>query len=210
MANLFTRIKDTVVADLNEVLDQKEQKNPLAHINEYVRQCEREAQKIRTLVEKQYRLKQEFTREFNQVKAMADKRKRQAKLAQEANEQELYEHAHAEQVQFEERANKLEEIRQKAMKDLDELETKYAQMKYKIKDLHMKRVELKGRENVARAHKSLNQVLYADLNAGKSSAKFAELEDYIEQLERQVSSNYRMHTLDARLAELEKNSTSTL
>jgi hypothetical protein len=35
MTNLFTRIKNTITADLYEALDQKEKQNPIALLNEY-------------------------------------------------------------------------------------------------------------------------------------------------------------------------------
>ncbi|SDK17904.1 PspA/IM30 family protein [Sediminibacillus albus] len=206
MSNIFTRIKDTISADFNEMLDQKEQKNPIAQLNQYVRQCEQEVKKIRGLVEKQYTLKQEFTKEYHQAAAMADKRKRQADIAKNADELELYEQAKEEQTYFEERAAKLDTIRQNAVKELESLEGKYVQMKHKLKDLYVKRMELKGRENVARAHKGMNQVLHAELDSERSASRFADMENYIERLENQVNSDYRVYTLDARMAELEKRS----
>ena len=204
MANLFTRIKDTITADFNELLDQKEQKNPMAQINQYVRHCEQEVRKIRTLIEKQYTIKQEFSKEYNQVKAMAEKRRRQAQLAQEQGEQELYEQAEEQQQYFETRTVQLEKLQENAVKELEMLENKYVDMKHKLKDLYVKRTELKGRENVARAYQGMNKVLQTDLSGERSSSRFAEMESYIDRLENQVNSDYRLYTLDARLAELEK------
>ncbi|MBM7570550.1 PspA/IM30 family protein [Aquibacillus albus] len=203
MSNLFTRIKETISADLHEVLDQKEQKNPIGHVNQYIRECEQEARKIKHLVDKQYDIKQQFSRELQQAKAMVEKRKRQAAIAQEANETELQEQALEEQLQYEGRVQQLQEITDKARNELELLETKYVQMRHKLKDLYVKRMELKSRENVARAHKGMNKVLQSDL-AAKSTSKFEELESYIERLENQVKSDYRLYTLDARFAELEK------
>ena len=57
MANLFSRIKNTVLADLHEALDHKEQKNPIALLNQYLRECEQETEKVRKLLEKQYQFK---------------------------------------------------------------------------------------------------------------------------------------------------------
>lgn len=205
MGNLFTRIKDSVAADFHELLDQKEQKNPTAQLNQYVRECEEQTKKIRHLVEKQYQLKQEFSREYNFAKSMAEKRKKQVEMAKEASEFELAEQAESEQHQYEERLEKVNGIRENAIEELETLETKYVQMKHKLKDLYVKQMELKGRENVAQAHKGMNKVLHSDLDATKSTSRFAELEQYIEKLENQVNSDHRLHTLDARLAEMEKD-----
>ncbi|WP_138420219.1 PspA/IM30 family protein [Aquibacillus sediminis] len=204
MANLFTRIKETIQADLHELMDQKEQKNPITHLNQYIRECEQEVRNMKQLVEKQYTYKHEFTRELSQAKKMAAKRKRQAELAKEAEENELYQYATEEQQQFETRVNQLTELLDKTIAELEQLENKYVQMKHKLKDLYVKRMELKGRENVARAHKGMNKVLNSGL-AEKTVSKFEEMESYIERLENQVKTDHRLHTLDARLAELEKN-----
>ncbi|MCT2538214.1 PspA/IM30 family protein [Aquibacillus koreensis] len=204
MANLFTRIKDTVVADFHGVLDQKEQKNPITHLNQYVRECENEVKKMKFLVEKQYTMKQEFTRELNQARVMLEKRTRQAKLALEANEQELHEQAMEEVKHYETRVEQLTDLNDKTVNDLETLESKYVQMRHKLKDLYVKRLELRSRENVARAHNGMNKVLQTDL-VEKSVSKFAEMVSYIERLETQVKTDYRLHTLDARLAGLEKS-----
>src|SRR3954447_5502653 len=110
MANLFSRIKNTVLADLHDALDHKEQKNPIALLNQYLRECEQETEKVRKLLERQYRLKEEFTREFNQASELAAKRKQQAEIASAAGESELYQFAIAEQQQFEERESRLKEL----------------------------------------------------------------------------------------------------
>lgn len=51
--NLFERIKNSISADVHELLDQKEEKNPLSLLNQYLRQCELEVNKARKLVERQ-------------------------------------------------------------------------------------------------------------------------------------------------------------
>ena len=204
MANLFTRIKNTISADFHEVIDQKEQKNPIAVLNQYLRQCEQETEKVRKLVERQYLLKEEFTREYNQAKTLADKRKYQAEVASKAGESELYEFAMQEQVHYEERVVKLSESREQAIRQLEDLERKYEEMKHKLKDMHIKRMELMGRENIARANHRMNQVLDNNTYSTKAFSRFEEMETYLDRLEHQVNSHYHRNTIDARIAQLEK------
>ncbi|WP_066188265.1 MULTISPECIES: PspA/IM30 family protein [Gracilibacillus] len=208
MANLFTRIKDTVMADLNDAIDRKEEKNPIAHVNQYIRECEQEVKKIKHLMDKQYEIKHDIDRERNQAKTMVEKRKRQVQLAEEMNETDLLAEAKTELEQFEARVVHLDEMSDKSIKDLEMLETKYIQMKQKLKDLYVKRLELRSRENVARTTQGMNKVLETEL-VSKSASKFAELESYIERIEQRVRSDYRLHTLDARFQELEKKATKS-
>ncbi|WP_078379252.1 PspA/IM30 family protein [Sutcliffiella halmapala] len=201
--NLFTRIKNSISADFHEVLDKKEQKNPISMLNQYLRDCEKEVEKVRNLVERQKLLKEEFVREHYQAADLAKKRKYQADIASKAGESELYEFANREYLQYEERENQLTLSLEKVTQDLTTLEQKYESMKHKLKDMYIKRMELMGRENVARANHRMNQVLESN-NPEQSFNKFNEMESYLERLEHQVDTSYHRSTIDARIAKLEK------
>jgi lia operon protein LiaH len=203
MSSLFERIKNSIAADLHELLDQKEQKNPIASLNHHLRQCEQEVEKVRKFVERHYLLKDEFTREYNHARALAEKRKRQAEIALKAGETELYDFVVQEQAQYEERAARLQESLFKVEQQLRDLEQKYEEMKHKLKDLYIKRMELMGRENIARAFHRMNRMLESSALTSPIS-RFAELESYIDRLEHQVNSNYYRNTIDSRIAHLEK------
>ncbi|MBS8266624.1 PspA/IM30 family protein [Mesobacillus boroniphilus] len=204
MANLLTRIKNTVMADLHEALDQKEKKNPIALLNQYLRECETETEKVRKLLERQGQLKEQFTREQHQAAEMAEKRKHQSEIAMRAGETELQEFASQEQAQYEERAARLNEAVENAGKQQLELERKYEDMKHKLKDMHIRRMELMGRENVTRAHYRMDQVLDHNAYSDKAYSRFAEMENYLDHLEEKVNSSYNRNTIDGRIAQLEK------
>ncbi|REJ09410.1 PspA/IM30 family protein [Halobacillus trueperi] len=202
MSNLFTRLKDSITADLHEALDQKEQKNPIAMLNQYLRESEKETEKVRKLVERQYRLKDEFSREFQKAQDMADKRRRQAEVAEKAGESTMYEFAVKEQQEYEARADRLLASRKDSIEQLESLERKYEEMKHKLKDMHLKRMELMGRENIARAHHRMNRVI--EDTADKPYSRFSEIDRYIEDLEYKVNSAYYHNTFDSKMAQLEK------
>lgn len=203
MANLLTRIKNTVMADLHEALDQKEKKNPIALLNQYLRECESETEKVRKLLERQGELKDQFTKEHQQSLEMAEKRKYQSEIAMRAGEEELQQFAAKEQKQYEERTARLQEASVNAARQQLELEQKYEEMKHKLKDMHIRRLELMGRENVTRAHYRMDQVL--DQNADKSSFKFSEMETYLDSLEHNLNSSSIRNSIDSRIAQLEKD-----
>lgn len=204
MTNLFTRIKNTVLADLNEALDKKERKDPIAMLNQYLRECELETEKVRKLLERQHQLKDRFNAEYLQALEMAEKRGRQAEIAEQAGETELASFASQEQNQYAERASRLKEALANAGKQQDELEHKYEDMKHKLKDMHIRRLELMGRENVTRAHQRMDQVIENDAYSDKAYSKFSEIESYLDKIENQVNSSYYRNTIDGRIAELEK------
>lgn len=204
MINLLNRIKNTIEADLNEALDQKERKNPIVLLNQYLRECEQETEKVRKILERQYLLKDQFTKEYSTALEMEEKRKHQAEIASKAGETALYEFASKEQKEYSERAGRLQQSIEQAKEQLEELEGKYQEMKHKVKDMQIRRMELMGRENVTRANHLINPVLEENLDSGKACSRFQEIDHYLDSLETQVNSSYYRSTIDGRIAQLEK------
>ena len=202
MSNIFTRIKDSVSADLHNLMDKKEEKSPITALNHYLRQSEREKEKVSKLVERQYRLKEEFTKEYLQAQDLANKRLNQANIAEKAGEKEMHAYAIKEQHDYQVRAERMKESRDVAIEQLEAIEQKYEEMKYKLKDMHLRRMELMGRENIANANHQMNKVL--EETSDKPFSRFGELEKYIEGLEHKVNSAYYKNTFDSKIANLEK------
>jgi lia operon protein LiaH len=204
MTNLLTRLKDMITADLHQALDQKEKQNPISMLNHYLRQCEQETEKVKTLIERQYRLQEQFSKEYQEALELAAKRKHQAEIAAKAGEMALHEFAEAEYRQYAERTEHLSKALEQTKTQAEELERKYTEMKHKLKDMHIRRMELMGRENVTRAQHRMNQVLESNTATNKSFSRFQEIETYLDRLEDQVNRSYYHSTIDSRIAELEK------
>ncbi|UJL45230.1 PspA/IM30 family protein [Virgibacillus sp. NKC19-16] len=200
--NIFTRMKDTISADLHNMMDQKEQKNPIAALNQYLRQSEQEKDKVRKLVDRQYKLKDEFTREYHKAQDIADKRLKQANIAAKAGEEQMREFAMKEHEEYQVRADRMKSSREEAVEQLETLEQKYEEMKHKLKDMHLRRMELMGRENIAHANHQINKV--TEEASDKPFSRFEEMEQYIEGLEYKVNSSYYRSTFDSKIAKLEK------
>ena len=194
MSNIFSRIKNSVLADLHQAIDEKEQKNPVATLNQFLRQAEKETEKVKKTLERQYRLKDEFTKEYDEAKFLAKKRLEQAKIAEAANEMDLYEFAMREYEEYNERANRMEETRDNIINQIDEMERKYAEMNHKLKEMYLKRMELMGRENVAKANYQMNKVFQNSTE--QSFNRFYELERYIQA--------YYESTFDEKIARLKR------
>ncbi|MEH7308941.1 PspA/IM30 family protein [Neobacillus drentensis] len=204
MANLLTKIKDLIIADLNESRQHKGQQNPIALLNQYLRECEQETEKVGRLVERQASLKAEFTRECFQATEWSEKRKHQAEIALKAGETELYQFAAAEHQQYAERAERLKTSLANVTDQLNELERKHEEMKQKLKDMHLRRMELMGRENVTRANLKINHVSESNSLTEQFSSKFKDIENYLERLEQRVNHSSIHSTFDARVEQLEK------
>ena len=79
---------------------------------------------------------------------------------------ELYQFAAAEHEQYASRAQRIGASLEEVNTQLVELERKYEEMKHKVKDMHIRRMEIMGRENATRANHRMNQVL--DSNTDKA------------------------------------------
>ncbi|MEK4301589.1 PspA/IM30 family protein [Oceanobacillus sp. FSL W8-0428] len=200
--NIFTRMKDSISADLHTMMDKKEQNNPIAALNHYLRQSEQEKEKVRKLIDRQYKLKEEFAREYMKAQDLADKRLKQAQIAERAQEEEMHEFALKEHEEYQNRADRMKASREEAITQLENLEQKYEEMKHRLKDMHLRRMELMGRENIAKANHQINRVV--DESPEKPFSKFEEMEQYIENLEYRVNSSYYQSTFDNKIAAIEK------
>jgi len=203
MNKLFNRIKNTVLADMNEILDKKENKNPIGLLNQYLKDCEKETEKVKQLVERQVKLKEEFQKELKQAEEIAEKRKQQAIIAEKAGEDDLKVFALAEQAHYENRAVRLRESLEITEKQQKELEIKYMEMAHKLKDMHIRRLELMGKENITRAHKTMEKVLDEKKMEEYTRSSFPDMEKFIETIEQNINTSYYKYTIDEKIAELE-------
>src|SRR5699024_12062633 len=112
MENIFTRVKNSISADLHQFMDSKEEKNPIAALNNYLRQSEQEKEKVKKILQRQYKLKDEFTNEYMQALEQAEKRQKQADIAKRANEEELYHYAMREFEEYDRRAKRMKASRE--------------------------------------------------------------------------------------------------
>ena len=201
--NLITRIKDIIVADLHKLLDKKENKNPSAMLNQFMRNCETEVKKVEELIKRQGELKSQFYQEKEHAEYMAKKRENQLDIAKQAGEENLEKRAHEETVYYKGQAQRLDSLYKKAEKDEYDLQNQLQDMRNKLKEMHSRRLELMSRENVAHANKRMNTSL-AGLSADGAYSCFEEAERQIEKLEEKVHDDYERTSFDQRMATLEK------
>ncbi|CAM3911041.1 PspA/IM30 family protein [Mesobacillus zeae] len=204
MSNLINRIKNIVMTDLHEALEKKEKQNPIGLLNQYLRDCERETDKVRKLLERQRQLQDQFGKEYHLAAEMTEKRKRQAEIAKQAGEDQLFSFAVLEQSQYEERAARLKASMSEVSAQLSELEQKYEEMQHKLKDMHIRRLELMGKENATRARRRMDLVIDSERYADKPGSRFSDIETYLERLEQEADQSYLRSTIDSRIDQLEK------
>ncbi|EON73031.1 PspA/IM30 family protein [Lysinibacillus sphaericus] len=200
--NLFQRFRYTIEADLHQVFDKKEQKNPIAMLNQYIREAEKQTEQTGKLLERQGQLKEKLEVEFKENAELLAKRETQLQLANTSGEQDLIEFATDEVAAYTARKNTLQSSIEASTREYFELERKFETMKHKIKDMKVRQLQLMGKENVTRAHHQMDGML-----AKNNKANFEDLESYIDKLAFQIDKDHEVTTFEARLAALEKNAT---
>ncbi|WP_414674152.1 PspA/IM30 family protein [Ureibacillus endophyticus] len=199
MMGLLKRFKYTIEADLHEMFDKKERKNPIAMLNQYIREAEKQTEQTGKLLTRQAQLKEQLEKELKETTEMLEKRSNQLQLAQANGEEDLILFATQEVEAYKTRQVTLATSLEKADEEFISLERKFETMKHKIKDMKVRQLQLMGKENVTRAHHKMDNVLKSN-----DETDFNELSSYIDNLANNIEKDYERTQLEARLAQLEK------
>lgn len=197
--NLFQRFRYTVEADLHHLFDKKEQKNPIAMLNQYIREAEKQTEQTGKLLERQGQLKEKLEQEYKENADLLAKRESQLALAKSSGEQDLIDFATDEVTAYSARNLTLQASIEASTREYFELERKFETMKHKIKDMKVRQLQLMGKENVTRAHHQMDGMI-----AKNNKTNFEDLEAYIDKLAYQIDKDHELTTFESRLAELEK------
>ena len=205
MNSLWNRFKYSVQSDLHAVFEKKESKNPIAMLNQYIREAEKQTDSIGKLLERQSKLKAELQKELSEAEKMADKRRNQLTLAQATGEEDLISFAEEEIAAYETRATQLSESVMETAHELISLERKFEEMKHKVKDMKVRQLQLMGKENVTRAHHRMDQVISSE-NKDNHIATVSEMNTYIENLGGKIDRDYEISSMERRLDSLANSS----
>lgn len=203
MTSLLKRFKYSLEADLHELFDKKEKKNPIAMLNQYIREAEKQTEQTGKLLERQAQLKEKLEGELNEATEMLEKRTNQLALATNSGEADLIEFANKEVETYKLRQNTLLTSIETTNKEFLELEQKFETMKHKIKDMKVRQLQLMGKENVTRANHKMDHVLQSN-----NETNFDELSTYIDKLATNIEKDYETTQLEARLRQLETQNNS--
>jgi len=203
MMDLLKRFRYTLEADLHALFDKKEEKNPIAMLNQYIREAEKMTEQTEKLLERQRKLKEELEQKLKATGEMLEKRTKQLELAKASGEEDLILFAAQEVEVYKSRQNILSESLEQAANEIIQLEQKFEMMKHKIEDMKVRQLQLMGKENVVRANVKMNRVF------DSNDMDFQNLSTYIDHLSNKIEKNYEHTQLETRLALLEQKQLNT-
>lgn len=205
MTTLWERFKFAVAADVDAVVSKKEEKNPIAALNRYITEAERQTEATGKWVERQTQLNAKLEKELSETSAMLEKRRAQYELAQAAGESDLKDFAEMEVASYSRRADELKAAIAENLQEINSLEQRFEEMKHKVKDMKVRQLQLMGKENATRAHHQMDKVLSPQL-AAERLGSFDDMASYIKNLGAKVEEEHERTTMERRLEALQKNS----
>ena len=208
MTNLLTKLTNTIKNDFyaGTGTDTENNENPIAVLNHYLRECEKEVQKVEQIVDRQRSLKREFNKELQAATQMANKREEHVRLAEEAGEKDLASSALRELTHYQNRKERLMLSVEQVNDQLLLLEEKHEDMKQKLKDMYIKRLDAMGRENVARANQFANPILPQEEGQSIEEKRFSAIEQHLKRMETGHVNLHEERTIDQQIALLQKQS----
>ena len=204
MTTLWERLKFAVAADVDLVMTKKEEKNPLAALNRFIAEAEKQTATTGKWVERQTQLTAKLEHELAEASAMAKKRQTQLGLAKASGESDLSRFAELEVSAYSKRVSELEQSLAENLEEITRLEQRFEEMQHKVKDMKLRQLQLMGKENAARAHHQMDNVLASGFDAEKLG--LGNMSAFVESLGREEDEVQQHSTMEHRLESLEKNS----
>ena len=208
MTTVWERFKFAIATDLDAIVAKKEEKNPIALLNQYINEAEKQTEAAGKWIERQSQLNSKLEKELSEAAAMLEKRQSQLELAQASGESDLSVFAEAEVAAYSTRASELQQSITDNLTELTGLEQRYEEMKHKVKDMKVKQLQLMGKENATRAHHQMDKVLNPELVAERIGS-YEDMASYIKTLGSKVEEQHERSAMERRLEALEKNSAKT-
>ncbi|UJF26373.1 PspA/IM30 family protein [Planococcus sp. 107-1] len=205
MTSIWERFKFAVATDMDALVSKKEEKNPLAVLNRYILEAEKQTTDTGKWVERQAQLNVKLDKELEEATTMLQKRQSQLELAQASGENDLSVFAEMEVAAYSNRVSELKRSISENLEELTVLEQRYEEMKHKVKDMKVKQLQLMGKENATRAHHQMDKVLNPEL-AAERLGSYDDMASYIKNLGAKVEQDHERSAMERRLELLEKNS----
>jgi len=205
MTTLWQRLKFAIATDMDKVLAKKEEKNPIALLNQYITDAEKQTETTGKWLERQAQLTSKLEKELEEASTMLDKRTAQLDLARASGESDLTDFAEMEVAAYTNRVAELKMSISENLAELTQMEQRYEEMKHKVKDMKVKQLQLMGKENATRAHHQMDKVLSPELVAERIGS-YDDMASYIKSLGQKVEDDYERSAMERRLESLEKNS----
>jgi len=153
---IFKRIKTITGANSNRLLDSME--DPIAMLDEYMREMEQELGKTNSALAKQIFVENKQTDLISQTKVLAENKASQAKLAIEKGDEATAKLAVKEKINLEQQVSLYEQQLETIKEQTIVLKDKFNELEVTYNELQHKKILLVSRANVAKSIKQIHKV----------------------------------------------------
>ncbi len=187
--SIFKRVRDITVASINEILDKVE--DPVAMLNQYLRDMESEIQKAEVAVARQDALEKKWKGLVEEMEDRAKKRDRQARLAVDVGDDRVARQALADKEYCQVKIGEYQAQYETAKEQKRSLSEQLQELKDKYYELRSKKYALVARANVASAKKQMN-VAISSIDTDSAARGFARIEERVMMMETDAAASERM------------------
>ncbi|WP_121663367.1 PspA/IM30 family protein [Metabacillus litoralis] len=177
---IFKRVKTIALADMNDVLDKRE--DPIKMVKQYSRDLEVELEKAQAALANQLYLEQKLEAQIKQVKQTIEDRKRQEQLALEKNNDNMAKLAIQDRLDSEKQLALLEDQFLFIQNQTNQIKAQVITLKETYADLKNRQSLLISRANVASTTNTINSKVYS-FQSKNIANEFARMEDKVLHLE---------------------------
>lgn len=183
---IFRRLKMITKSNIHELLDRVE--DPIAMINEYSREMEREMTKAQKALSRQIFLENKQATLIRETKELVVKRTRQANLALDLGEESIVKVAIEEKLMYENHLEIYEQQYETIKEQTNSLKEQLNEFENIFMTLQNKKILLASRANVASSMKQI-QSMSANFETGTILKGISQAEDRILLMESEVQAN---------------------
>ncbi len=178
---VMTRINRFFKAYIHEGLERLE--DPVVMVKQYMRDMKEDIQKLEAAIEKHVRLEHSLTQDFQAAKELVERREQQAKVAIEAENEDLARMALVSKKEAWEQMNRYEELRDKNQAQIKERKHELEQLQLKYAQLRDRKLELILRVQAVRANQQMKQTSKKYQKGSSIESEFERMEERVVDLE---------------------------
>lgn len=188
---IFKRLRTLTVASVNEVMDSLE--DPIVMLNQYMRDMETEIGQVEVAVARQVALEKRFHQQWDEARAIVEKRDRQITLALSTNDDDLARRALVDKKLHESRAQEYEALFKSAVEAAQQMREKLAELKDEFYKMRAKKFTLMSRAQVARTQRQVNEAITGMCNDNASKG-FVRMEEKVMRMEAEAEMSGQWRT----------------
>ncbi|MGC4378732.1 PspA/IM30 family protein [Fictibacillus sp. Mic-4] len=203
---LFKRLRDVTLSNVYALIEKAE--DPVKMLDQYIRDMVEDLEDAEKAVAAQIALEKKFKLQYEEQKALVEKRAEQAEMAVQAEKLDLARRALEDKKAATQKMEEFKAAYEQNKATAETLRQKLDEMRKQVTEMKNKRETLVARANAAKAQTQINKSM-AEFNADSAMSGLKRMEEKVLQMEAQADASNEFYakgkSLDDEFAELNKD-----